>query len=264
MRVQYLDSAVAAFRAALQVRTRRALPQEWAETQSNLGNTFVDLAERSEGAEAKQYLASAVTAYRGALHVRTREALPQRWARTQNSMGNALFDLGKSSNGVEATGYLDQAVSAYRAALQMYARPALPRDWPRCGPDHPEPRGGLVPRSCLHEAWQTQHGVHRSGEHELLEREALAPLWDPRPDRRFPRQRGDRAVVAGRAGTGDWRRCWRRFEAVEASIREAQGSLRPTLPEGWGRTRSATACVLRKGPLERDRRDRSRQASGWT
>jgi hypothetical protein len=87
---QLLSEAVAAYRLALEVRTRDRLPQDWAGTQNNLGNTLRDLALRAEEPRAAQLLSEAVAAYRLALEVYTRDQLPQQWAATQRNLGNAL------------------------------------------------------------------------------------------------------------------------------------------------------------------------------
>ena len=70
---QYLEQAVAAFRAALEVRTREQVPQDWAATQNNLGNVLRVLGERVSGEQGAQYLEQSVAAYRAALEVKTRE-----------------------------------------------------------------------------------------------------------------------------------------------------------------------------------------------
>jgi tetratricopeptide (TPR) repeat protein len=118
-----LEEAVDAYRAALQVYTREALPLDWAMTQNNLGSALSGLGEREEGTER---LEEAVDAYRAALQVYTREALPLNWAMTQNNLGNALSRLGDREEGTER---LEEAVDAYRAALQVRTREALPLDW---------------------------------------------------------------------------------------------------------------------------------------
>ena len=71
-----LAEAVAAYRQALEVRTRETLPQDWAMTQNNLGNALRDQGIRTGGERGIQLLAEAVAAYRQALEVRTRETLP--------------------------------------------------------------------------------------------------------------------------------------------------------------------------------------------
>ena len=61
-----LEEAVAAYRAALEVRTRERVPLDWAMTQNNLGNALGTLGEREDGTLR---LEEAVAAYRGALEV---------------------------------------------------------------------------------------------------------------------------------------------------------------------------------------------------
>ena len=59
-----LEAAVAAYRAALEERTRERVPLDWAMTQMNLGNALVRLGERESGTARLQ---AAVAAYRAAL-----------------------------------------------------------------------------------------------------------------------------------------------------------------------------------------------------
>ena len=84
---KYLEQAVAAYRAALEVYTREQLPQQWALTQNNLGLALKDLGERSSVEESGKYLEQAVAAYRAALEVYTREQLPQHWANDAEQSG---------------------------------------------------------------------------------------------------------------------------------------------------------------------------------
>jgi len=78
---------VTAFRAALEVRTRKAMPADWAAIQNNLGAALQTLGER-EGNSTR--LKEAVAACRASLEVRTRQAMPADWAATQNNLGTAL------------------------------------------------------------------------------------------------------------------------------------------------------------------------------
>jgi tetratricopeptide (TPR) repeat protein len=119
----WLDQAVAAFRAALEVRTRERVPLDWAMTQNDLGTALWNLGAREDGTVR---LKEAVTAFRAALEVRTRERIPLQWARTQNNLGNALNTLGEREDG---TARLKQAVEAYRAALEVWTRERAPLDW---------------------------------------------------------------------------------------------------------------------------------------
>ncbi len=106
----WLEEAVAAYRAALEVTTRERVPLDWAMTQNNLGNALQTLGEREDGTLR---LEEAVAAYCAALEVRTRERVPLQWAMTQNNLGNALGALGAREDG---TLRLEEAVAAYRAA----------------------------------------------------------------------------------------------------------------------------------------------------
>lgn len=83
-----LARAVAAYEAALTVRTREADPARWALTQMNLGNALVLLGERSA-------IEQAVSAFDAALRVRTREADPAGWADTTYSLAMAWAALGR-------------------------------------------------------------------------------------------------------------------------------------------------------------------------
>ena len=166
-RADNLEKAIAAYEAALTVRTREALPREWAATQNNLGNAYAD---RIRGDRADN-LEKAIAAYEAALTVRTREALPREWAATQNNLGNAYWSASaatgpttwrrpspptrrRSRSGrarpARASGRrrrttsaspiwsrirgdradnLEKAIAAYEAALTVRTREALPREW---------------------------------------------------------------------------------------------------------------------------------------
>jgi hypothetical protein len=67
---------VTANRSALEVYTREQLPQDWAQTENNLGSVLCDQAARTEGTKAAELLSQAVTAYRSALEVFSAEAFP--------------------------------------------------------------------------------------------------------------------------------------------------------------------------------------------
>ncbi len=82
-----LEQAVAAYRAALQERTRERVPLQWATTQNNLGTALRTLGARASGAAR---LEEAVAAYRDALQERTRERVPLDWAVSTGNQGVAL------------------------------------------------------------------------------------------------------------------------------------------------------------------------------
>jgi len=131
--VKYLNESVAAFRTALEVRTRELLPLEWATTQQNLGavlSTLAAVASRASEDEKKvKYLKDAVVAFRAALEVRTQKQLPQQWAGTQNDLGIVLLSLGESVSGADGIKYLKDAVVAFRAALEVRTQEQLPEYW---------------------------------------------------------------------------------------------------------------------------------------
>jgi CHAT domain/Tetratricopeptide repeat len=116
-----VEKAIAAYEAALTVRTREALPQDWAATQTNLGNAFTD---RIRGDRADN-LEKAVAAYQGALTVLTLEALPQHWAATQNGLGLAYWSRIRG----DRADNMEKAIAAHEAALTVLTREALPREW---------------------------------------------------------------------------------------------------------------------------------------
>jgi len=105
-----LDQAVRAFKLALDIRTRSALPQQWATTQHNLGAALIEQGIRTGGAEGQQLLRQAVAAYRAALEVRTKESLAPQWAQTHNNLAEASMALGD----------WEQVVTSYRNVLELY------------------------------------------------------------------------------------------------------------------------------------------------
>jgi Tetratricopeptide repeat. len=122
-----LSAAVSAYSSALTVYTREAFPQDWAETQYNLGTVLHRQANASDGAERTNSLAAAVATYNAALAVRTREAFPQDWAATQYNLGLALRDqTTEKEDGPEKIRLLNEAVAAFDNALEIYAKQDFP------------------------------------------------------------------------------------------------------------------------------------------
>jgi tetratricopeptide (TPR) repeat protein len=118
-----LEEAVAAYREALDERTRERVPLDWAATQNNLGHALEQLGERESGT-AK--LEEAVTAYRDALKEMTRERVPLQWVEVQSNLGDALATLGERESG---TAKLEEAVVAYREVLKEWTRERVPLQW---------------------------------------------------------------------------------------------------------------------------------------
>ena len=96
-----LKKAVDAYFSALEERTRKRVPLDWAATQNNFGNALQALGERESGTER---LEQAAMAHRAVLEEHTRERVPLDWAMTQNNLGNALQALGERESGNRAPG----------------------------------------------------------------------------------------------------------------------------------------------------------------
>ena len=107
-----LEEAVAAYRAALEERTRERVPLAWAATQNNLGLALSTLGARDNGAA---HLVAAVTAYRAALEELTPECVPLDWARAQWGLSIALSMLGERTSD---TALQEEATAACSAALE--------------------------------------------------------------------------------------------------------------------------------------------------
>jgi tetratricopeptide (TPR) repeat protein len=114
-----LGEAVEAFRKALEVRTRKELPQGWAMTQNNLGNALGDQGIRTGGEEGARLLGEAVEAFRKALEVFTRKELPQDWAMTQNNLAEAYVRLEDWGNAAASYVNVLYVYPDYREAYDM-------------------------------------------------------------------------------------------------------------------------------------------------
>ena len=125
---ELLNQAVAAYRSALEIYTRKELPVEWAQTQNGLGAAFCALGTRS-AEDGCKLLRDAVTAYRSALVETTKADLPKDWALTQINLGVALYALGTRSGAEEGRKLLTDSVAAYRSALEVFTKAELPQDW---------------------------------------------------------------------------------------------------------------------------------------
>ena len=125
---ELLNQAVAAYRSALEIYTRKELPVEWAQTQNGLGAAFCALGTRS-AEDGCKLLRDVVTAYRSALVETTKADLPKDWALTQINLGVALYALGTRSGAEEGRKLLTDSVAAYRSALEVFTKAELPQDW---------------------------------------------------------------------------------------------------------------------------------------
>ena len=118
-----------AYRAALEVYTREALPQNWASKQNDLAHALSDQAGASEGSGQIRLLGEAAKACRLALEVYTSEAMPLEWALTQNNLGIVLSDQADLSEGADRVRLLGETVQAYQLASEVRTREALPQEW---------------------------------------------------------------------------------------------------------------------------------------
>ncbi len=76
-RARFLGEAVTATRAALEVYTREALPQNWAMTQYNLADALRNQAEIETGSKRIQLLTMALAAKKAALKIITTDFYPE-------------------------------------------------------------------------------------------------------------------------------------------------------------------------------------------
>jgi tetratricopeptide (TPR) repeat protein len=120
-KAENIESAIASYTAALEVRTREAFPEQWATTQNNLAIAYSD---RIRGERADN-IETAIKFYTAALDVYTPEALPEKWALMQNNLAAAYFDRirGERANNIETP------IKLYTAALDVCTREAFPQQW---------------------------------------------------------------------------------------------------------------------------------------
>ena len=118
-----IELGIAAYELALQVRTRRAFPVDWAEIQSALANAY---SERIRGERADN-LEQAIVLFEEALHVLTRDEFPVGWARVKNNLALTYSERIRG----ERADNLERAIEIYEQALQVFTREAFPEDWAR-------------------------------------------------------------------------------------------------------------------------------------
>ena len=118
-----LERAIDAYRAALDVYTRKRWPLRWAEVQAHLGIALKSLGERESGT---QRLEQAAAADLSALEVYSREHRPLEWAAVQGNLGIVLQRLGERESGTKR---LELAVEAARTALEVFTREHSPGQW---------------------------------------------------------------------------------------------------------------------------------------
>ena len=96
-------------------------PEQWAITQINLGNAYL---ERIEGERAEN-LETAIACYEDALIILTQQEFPEQWAITQIDLGNAYSDRIEG----ERAENLETAIACYEDALIILTQQEFPELW---------------------------------------------------------------------------------------------------------------------------------------
>jgi hypothetical protein len=84
--------AISFYKAALEVHTHEAFPEQWAMTQSNLGGAYWQAGQISE----------MLAAIKAGLRVFIREEFPGNWAENQMCLGIAYTEQGQFSEAIAA------------------------------------------------------------------------------------------------------------------------------------------------------------------
>ncbi len=127
---RFFNRAEMAAKEALEVRTREAMPKDWATTRTNLAALKYLRAGRETKANR------AVAAYEGVvddreeiLEVQTKTGMPRQWADQKYYIGRAYAMIGKWSHGQPQLDAYFSAVVAYTDALQVFTQNDSPLDW---------------------------------------------------------------------------------------------------------------------------------------
>jgi tetratricopeptide (TPR) repeat protein len=120
-RAENVKKAIAAYEAALTVRTKEIRPDDWAKTQYNLSLAWRELPTGNRA----ENLNKAIAALEAALTVHTKEAFPVQWVKSQNSLSLLLCDLPTGDKAEN----LKKAIAALEAALTVCTKQAHPAEW---------------------------------------------------------------------------------------------------------------------------------------
>jgi len=102
-RAENLAQAIAAYQSALQVYTCESFPEDWAQTQNNLGTAY----------SAKGQLDEAIDCFRLALKIRTPTANPAQCYESGRNLGNTAFIAG-----CFIANYWTEAIEGYTFAIE--------------------------------------------------------------------------------------------------------------------------------------------------
>ncbi|MGC9514823.1 hypothetical protein [Methanocrinis sp.] len=126
---QNLRRAIGAFEEALKLYSAEARAQERAQTENNLGDSYLLLSQIEEkDEEAAKDLKKAIGAYEEALAFRTPEGHPEDYAETENSLGRARMALARLEEGEMREAHLEKAVSSFKATLEVRTSKAHPEE----------------------------------------------------------------------------------------------------------------------------------------
>jgi CHAT domain-containing protein len=89
-----LEISIAAYQQALIVRTREAMPVEWAQTMNQMAMVY---RKRIKGDKAENFEKS-IELYNQALQIRTRRDFPDQWAMIHHNLGNAYLTFVRSND----------------------------------------------------------------------------------------------------------------------------------------------------------------------
>lgn len=133
---KYFDLAEEMVGEALKVRTREAMPKDWATSRSNLAGIKLSRAERETDT------AKAIAGYEGViadhdelLEVHTRADMARGWADRKYYIGFAYSRIAGLSEGQAQFDALWSAAEAYRDSLEVYTKADFPLDWARSNVD---------------------------------------------------------------------------------------------------------------------------------
>jgi len=112
-KAEYMKTAIAAYKEAMNIYTLERFPMDYAMIQNNLGNAYGTLAEVEATAENCK---KAITAFEEALKVYTLDRLPMEYAMTQNNLGTAYGTLAEIEAKAENC---KSAIKAYEEALKV-------------------------------------------------------------------------------------------------------------------------------------------------
>ncbi|MFM7476713.1 MAG: tetratricopeptide repeat protein, partial [Microcystis aeruginosa] len=120
-RAENLEKAIELYGQALEVRTRKNFPVDWAMTLNNLASAYIN---RIRGDRAEN-LEKAIELYGQALEIKTRKNFPIDWAGTLNNLASVYSNriLGDRAENLE------KAIKLYEQALEVYTRENFPENW---------------------------------------------------------------------------------------------------------------------------------------